>query len=214
MEASEEKQAPVILAIHPDEALSCGLRSFVRRSRKRIGPRSPSASIWITVRPLAQVMQAIQCGFTSVMIDASAPARREHPHLQGDRGAGPCRRRFGRRRVGNHRHDRPRSRGGPDRRHHLHHDPDDVVTFVDATGVDSLAVAIGTSHGIYPKDKKPELKFDLLKRSPLGWTSRWSPWRVRQPGRGDRRGCEAGRQQDQHLQRRQGRPSTRSAARC
>ena len=41
--------------------------------------------------------------------------------------------------------------------------PTDVVTFVEATGVDTLAVAIGTSHGIYPKDSKPELKLDLLK---------------------------------------------------
>ena len=41
--------------------------------------------------------------------------------------------------------------------------PDDVVTFVEATRVDTLAVAIGTSHGIYPKDKKPELRLDLLK---------------------------------------------------
>jgi fructose-bisphosphate aldolase class II len=41
--------------------------------------------------------------------------------------------------------------------------PDDVVKFVEGTGVDTLAVAIGTSHGIYPKDKKPELKLDLLK---------------------------------------------------
>jgi len=34
---------------------------------------------------------------------------------------------------------------------------------VEATGVDALAVAIGTAHGIYPKDKTPELKLDLLK---------------------------------------------------
>jgi fructose-bisphosphate aldolase class II len=41
--------------------------------------------------------------------------------------------------------------------------PDEVVTFVEATCVDTLAVAIGTAHGIYPKDKKPELRLDLLK---------------------------------------------------
>ena len=45
----------------------------------------------------------------------------------------------------------------------IYTNPDDVVTFVEATGVDTLAVAIGTSHGIYPKDRKPELKLDLLK---------------------------------------------------
>ena len=41
--------------------------------------------------------------------------------------------------------------------------PKDVVTFVDYTNVDALAVAIGTAHGIYPKNFKPELQFDLLK---------------------------------------------------
>ena len=39
--------------------------------------------------------------------------------------------------------------------------PDDVVTFVERTGVDSLAVSIGTSHGIY--QQLPELDIPLLK---------------------------------------------------
>jgi fructose-bisphosphate aldolase class II len=42
-------------------------------------------------------------------------------------------------------------------------DPEDAVAFVRETGVDSLAVAIGTRHGIYPSDIKPELKLDLLR---------------------------------------------------
>ncbi len=45
----------------------------------------------------------------------------------------------------------------------IYTDPDDAVTFVEQTGVDSLAVAIGTYHGFYPADLKPELKLDLLK---------------------------------------------------
>ena len=34
--------------------------------------------------------------------------------------------------------------------------------FIEKTGIDCLAVAIGTCHGIYPKDKKPELRIDIL----------------------------------------------------
>jgi fructose-bisphosphate aldolase class II len=45
----------------------------------------------------------------------------------------------------------------------IYTDPDDAVTFVEQTGVDSLAVAIGTFHGLYPAHLKPELKLDLLK---------------------------------------------------
>jgi fructose-bisphosphate aldolase class II len=40
--------------------------------------------------------------------------------------------------------------------------PDDAVRFVEATGVDSLAIAIGTFHGLFPKAMKPALKLDLL----------------------------------------------------
>ena len=34
---------------------------------------------------------------------------------------------------------------------------------MEETGVDCLAIAIGTAHGLYPKGFKPELKLDLLK---------------------------------------------------
>ncbi len=41
--------------------------------------------------------------------------------------------------------------------------PDDVVTFVNTTHVDALAVAIGTAHGIYPPNFKPKLQLDILR---------------------------------------------------
>ena len=41
--------------------------------------------------------------------------------------------------------------------------PDEVVNFVSKTGVDCLAIAIGTAHGIYPKGYVPKLQLDLLK---------------------------------------------------
>ncbi len=42
-------------------------------------------------------------------------------------------------------------------------EPEDAVRFVKETGCDTLAIAIGTSHGDYPKDQVPELKLDRLK---------------------------------------------------
>ena len=42
-------------------------------------------------------------------------------------------------------------------------DPDDAKTFVEQTGVDSLAIAIGTCHGLYPKGVTPKLRMDVLK---------------------------------------------------
>lgn len=40
-------------------------------------------------------------------------------------------------------------------------DPDTVVEFVERTGVDTLAVAIGTGHGVY--ETKPDLDFERLE---------------------------------------------------
>ena len=46
--------------------------------------------------------------------------------------------------------------------------PDEVVEFVERTGVDSLAISIGTSHGAYkfklgPGEEVPPLRFDILE---------------------------------------------------
>lgn len=43
-------------------------------------------------------------------------------------------------------------------------DPDQAVEFVERTGVDSLAIAIGTSHGAYKFKGKPELDFARLEK--------------------------------------------------
>ena len=43
--------------------------------------------------------------------------------------------------------------------------PEQVLDFVTRTGVDSLAIAIGTSHGAYKfkPGQKPQLRFDILE---------------------------------------------------
>lgn len=162
MEASEEKQSPVILAIHPDELSFVGT-SFVKMAVDQANKASVPVCIHLDHGAnLAQVMLAIQSGFTSVMIDASALPLDEniaisrrvvelaHPvnvSVEGELGT-----------IGT---TGPEAEYGTNEI--IYTNPDDVVKFVQATNVDTLAVAIGTSHGIYPKDKKPELKLALLK---------------------------------------------------
>lgn len=162
LEASEEKQSPVILAIHPDE-LSFVRPSFVKSAVEEANKATVPVCIHLDHgSSLGQVMEAIQCGFTSVMIDASTLPFEENVEIcrtvveiahsvnvsvEGELGT-----------IGT---TGPEAEAGSDVI--IYTNPDDVVTFVEATGVDTLAVAIGTSHGIYPKDKKPELKLDLLK---------------------------------------------------
>jgi fructose-bisphosphate aldolase class II len=162
IEASEEAQSPVILAIHPDE-LKFVRPSFVAAAIAEANKASVPVCIHLDHgSSFAQIMEAIQCGFTSVMIDASllpleeniaiskqvvALAHSINVSFEGELGT-----------IGT---TGPEAEAGTDVI--IYTNPDDVVTYVNATGVDTLAVAIGTSHGIYPKDRKPELKLDLLK---------------------------------------------------
>jgi fructose-bisphosphate aldolase, class II len=47
--------------------------------------------------------------------------------------------------------------------HHVYTDPDQAVDFVERTGVDSLAIAIGTSHGAFKFKGEAKLRFDILE---------------------------------------------------
>lgn len=162
IEISEEKKSPLIVAIHPDELSHIGT-DLVASIRQR----SERASVPVVIHldhgtTIEQVLVAIQSGFTSVMIDGSmlpfdenvAITRRvvELAHavglsVEGELGT-----------IG---------QNDPDSHYVaaeiIYTKPEEAATFVDETGVDSLAIAIGTSHGIYPADKEPELKLDLLK---------------------------------------------------
>lgn len=46
----------------------------------------------------------------------------------------------------------------------IYTDPDQAVEFVERTGVDSLAIAIGTSHGAYKFKGTPQLDFERLDK--------------------------------------------------
>ncbi len=45
----------------------------------------------------------------------------------------------------------------------LYTDPQKALAFIKYTGADALAVAIGTAHGNYPKNKIPKLDFERLR---------------------------------------------------
>lgn len=160
MEIGEAKQAPLIIAIHPNEISLLGF-DVIQAIRARIS-RSPIpvAIHWDHGASHEQAVAAIQGGFTSVMIDKSmetfetnvAHTRQvvdtAHPvnvSVEGELGT-----------IGTM--ERASAGDGI-----IYTKPDDAVTFVEQTGVDSLAIAIGTRHGIYPSDVTPQLKLDLLK---------------------------------------------------
>lgn len=161
MEAAEEKNAPVIIAIHPDE-LSHITTEMVKGIIERIHNSSVPAVVHLDHGgTFSQVVTAIRAGFTSVMIDASSQpyednvatclkvceaAHAVNVSVEGELGT-----------IGN---TDSVETTAPDQI--LYTDPEQAKDFIEKTGIDCLAIAIGTSHGIYPKDKKPELRIDIL----------------------------------------------------
>lgn len=161
MEASEEKNAPVIIAIHPDE-LSHTSTEMVKGIIDRINKSPVPAVVHLDHgATFEQVITAIQAGFTSVMIDASSQpyegniatcqkvceaAHAVNVSVEGELGT-----------IGN---TDSVETTAPDEI--LYTDPEQAKDFIEKTGIDCLAIAIGTCHGIYPKDKKPELRIDIL----------------------------------------------------
>jgi len=162
IEASEEAQSPVIFAIHPDE-LAFVRHAFVKTAIEEAIKTSVPVCIHLDHgSSIKQIMEAIQCGFTSVMIDASTKPLEENiaiskeivklahavnVSVEGELGT-----------IGT---TSPQAEAGSE--DIIYVNPDDVETYVNATNVDTLAVAIGTAHGLYPKDRKPELRLELLK---------------------------------------------------
>jgi fructose-bisphosphate aldolase class II len=161
-EISEEKGAPLIIAIHPDELAHTGT-DLMPAIRQRAHKSSTPVAIHLDHGTTYEhILLAIQSGFTSVMFDGSmlpfeenvarTKQAAEAAHavglsIEGELGT-----------IG--KTDGEAEDGTANI---IYTDPDDAVLFVRETGVDSLAVAIGTCHGIYPSWMKPEIKLDLLQ---------------------------------------------------
>lgn len=157
----EEKRSPHIIAIHPDELSHIGtdmLHSIIQIAHKSSVPTAIHLDHGASYE---QVLLAIQSGFTSVMIDKSFSPFEENiaettrvvhaahavgVSVEAELGTIGVSDKYG-------------ETGSEEI---LYTDPDDAERFLEATGVDSLAIAIGTRHGLYPSEVKPELKLDLL----------------------------------------------------
>ncbi|MBU2701256.1 fructose-bisphosphate aldolase class II [Sporomusaceae bacterium BoRhaA] len=161
MESAEEKQAPVIMAIHPDE-LSFLRDSFIASVLYEANhTKIPMVLHLDHGSSYEQCIHAIQIGFNSVMIDGShlsfeknialtkKVVEAAHPvgvFVEGELGT-----------IGNTGNSIENGTTEI-----TYTNPEDAKEFVEKTGVDSLAIAIGTAHGIYPKGFIPKLKLDLI----------------------------------------------------
>ena len=162
MEAAQEEKAPLILQV------SAGARRYAGQTyiKKLI-----EAALVETDHPLALHLdhgqdfeickQCIDGGFTSVMYDGS--------HLDFEENIAVTKQ------VVEYAHERGvvveaelgRLAGIEDdvqAEKSIYTDPDQAVEFVERTGCDSLAIAIGTSHGAYKFKGEARLDFERLEK--------------------------------------------------
>jgi len=162
-EAAKEENAPVILQV------SKGARNYANPTYLK---KLVEAAIEETGLPIALHLDhgdsfetcksCIDGGFTSVMIDGSHLSFAENIALT--------------KRVVEYAHDKGvvvegelgRLAGVEDdvkvsAEDSSYTQPEEVNEFVSKTGVDSLAIAIGTSHGAFKFTGEPKLRFDILE---------------------------------------------------
>ncbi|ENZ5661661.1 ketose-bisphosphate aldolase [Enterococcus hirae] len=161
MEEVERLNAPVILEIHPDEIaylndeFVAAVRAYAHKSKVPVVIHLDHGG------KVSDVLRAIRNGYTSVMIDASlqsfddnikitkevvALAHEVDVSVEAEIGM-----------IGNN----GSAEGGS--ANIIYTDPEQAKQFVAETNIDTLAIAIGTAHGLYPKDKTPKLNIELLK---------------------------------------------------
>lgn len=161
MEEVERLNATVILEIHPDEIaylndeFVAAVRAYAHKSKVPVVIHLDHGG------KVSDVLRAIRNGYTSVMIDASlqsfddnikitkevvALAHEVDVSVEAEIGT-----------IGNN----GSAEGGA--ANIIYTDPEQAKQFVEETNIDTLAIAIGTAHGLYPKDKTPKLNIELLK---------------------------------------------------
>jgi fructose-bisphosphate aldolase, class II len=161
IEAAEETQSPVILQASQGGLKYAGVEYIAGLGK--IAAQNASVPVAIHLdhgTDFDQIMQCIRHGFTSVMIDASKYPLEENiamtkkvievAHAVGVSVEAELGK------IGGTEDDITVSD-----RDATFTDPEEAKRFVEETGVDSLAIAIGTAHGPYKGE--PKLDFDRLE---------------------------------------------------
>lgn len=160
--AAEAENSPVIIQASQGAIKYAGLDYIVGLTRIAADSvRVPVALHLDHGTGFEQVIQCIRAGFSSVMFDGSKLPVEENINITNRVLAVA-------RPIGVSVEAELGKIGGTedditvDEREAMLTDPDEAKYFVDKTGVDSLAVAIGTAHGRYKGE--PKLDFDRLTR--------------------------------------------------
>ncbi|MEM3580386.1 MAG: class II fructose-1,6-bisphosphate aldolase [Candidatus Bathyarchaeia archaeon] len=163
VEAATEEKSPVIVAATPS-AIKYGGLNYLARLVKTAAEITPvPMSLHLDHgEDVETVKKCLEAGFTSVMIDGSHLPFEENVALT--------------KRVVELAHQKGVSVEGElgrltgveektvEEREAVLTDPREAEEFVKRTGVDALAVSIGTSHGAYKFKGEPQLDFERLKQ--------------------------------------------------
>lgn len=163
-EVCEETRSPVIIATGFEEIGHMGYEASAAIREKAVNASIPVVLHLDHGASFAEAAAVIRHGYTSVMIDGSMLPYEENIALckkvaelahvsdvsvEGELGTigatSPQNTELSAKKI-------------------IFTDPDTVEDFISRSGIDSLAVAIGTSHGLYPKDAKPKLQIELLRQ--------------------------------------------------
>ncbi len=162
VEAASEKRSPVIVATSQSAIEYAGHA----RLRGMVETLADEADVTASLHldhgtDVGDIERCIENGWTSVMIDGS--------HLSFEENIAITRRvvELARPRGVSVEAELGRLMGiedeiAVDERDATYTDPDEALTFVERTGCDSLAVAIGTSHGAYKFKAEPRLAIERL----------------------------------------------------
>lgn len=156
--AAEELNAPVIMQTTPSTVKYAGLDYYLAN----VATAAKNAKVPVAMHldhgsSFSLAMQALRQGYTSIMIDGSHSVFEENIAITKSVVDAckpsniPVEAELGK--VGGKEDDLDGGDGG-------YTDPKEALEFVQKTGVNSLAVAIGTAHGVYRGE--PKLDLDRL----------------------------------------------------
>ena len=162
IEAAQEERAPIIVNIVQEHMVNHCDSELIAPIVKMLAQR---ASVEVALNfdhgeEVHLLKKALQDGYSSVMVDASrfdlegnikmtreivAFAQAYGASVEGEIGC------MGGSEGGNYTSDAMKT------------DPNEAKRFAEETGIDALAISIGTSHGNYPEGYVPEFDFERLQ---------------------------------------------------
>lgn len=162
VEEAQYREAPAIIQVSPNEFQFSERELYLYFSVRLQRSRNPFVLHYDHSKSYEGCIRAIQAGFTSVMFDGSQMGYDQNVEctrrvVEAAHGAGVS----VEGEIGTIGETADYLNGTV--RDMVYTSPELARRFVEDTGVDALAVSIGTVHGILPKEYVPKLQLGLLK---------------------------------------------------